>query len=304
MDPATDNAVRYYDRYAHSIVEEAIYGDRWLRWTYGSPLGRAASWMALRRVWFSVLVGVWMNTPFSARRIPAFIRSYGIDMTQFVTPKKGWHNFNEFFTRPLTPGARTTDPDPCRVILPADGRHLAYPDGSDLSHLVVKGRPFTLAELLGDEALAQRFKGGSLLISRLCPTDYHRFHFPVAGTPGRTRRLPGPLDSVSPVALKAGARSLCANKRELTLLDSPQAGLMALVDVGAACVGRIVQTFTHGQPVGKGAEKGFFLFGGSTVITLFEPNRIEFDADLLEHSAQGIETYARMGDSMGLLLAK
>ena len=283
-------------------MQEAIYGEGWLRWAYENPLGRLTNRAALRRAWFSVLFGAWMNTRASARRIPGFIEKFALDMEQFETPAGGWRSFNEFFIRPLKAGARPVDAAPDSVVLPADGRHTAFADGADLSALVVKGRPFTLAELLGDASLAQRFQDGALVVSRLCPTDYHRFHFPLAGLPGAARRLPGPLDSVSPVAIRAGARSLCANKRELTLLETPGAGLVALIEVGAACVGRIEQSFAPETPVAKGAQKGVFLFGGSTVITIFEPGRVKMADDLLEHSAQGMETYARMGDAMGRVL--
>jgi phosphatidylserine decarboxylase len=295
--------VRYYDRRARRVAEEAVYGEGWLRFSYGNPVGRLATGALVRRAWFSALFGAWMNTRASARNIPGFVARYGIDMTRFETPEAGWGSFNEFFSRKIKPEAHRVAPGDDTVVLPADGRHLAYPDGADLSGLVVKGRPFTLAELLGDAVLAQRFEGGALVVSRLCPTDYHRFHFPLAGTPGKTVRLPGPLDSVSPIAIRAGARCLCANKRELTLLETPRAGAVALVEVGAACVGRIEQTFRPDEPVAKGAEKGYFLFGGSTVVTVFEPGRVALDYDLVQETAAGMESYDRMGASLGKIVS-
>jgi phosphatidylserine decarboxylase len=293
--------VRYYDRYQGRVVEESIYGEKWLRFVYENPLGKLATFAVVKRAWFSVLFGAWMNTKRSAKNVPEFIARYGIDMAQFEVPAAGWANFNEFFSRRIKPESRPIAADPRTVILPADGRHTAYPDGADLSGLVVKGRAFTLAELLGDAALARTFEGGALVVSRLCPTDYHRFHFPLAGVPTAARRIKGPLDSVSPVAIGAGARSLCANKREVTILDTPNAGRVAIIEVGAACVGRMVQTFQPGAAVNKGAEKGYFLFGGSTVVTVFEQGRVELSDDLVAHSKDRMETYARMGDAMGAL---
>lgn len=301
MTNRASTPVRYYDRYAACVVEESIYGEGWLRFVYGNPLGKLANLAVVRRAWFSVLYGALMNTRRSVSKVPAFITRFGIDMGQFEVPEGGWRNFNEFFSRRIKPGARPIAAAPDTVVLPADGRHLVYPDGSDLSGLVVKGRGFSLAELLGDAELAKSFEGGSLIVSRLCPTDYHRFHFPFHGVPFATRRIGGPLDSVSPVAIRAGSRCLCANKRELTLLKTDDIGCVAMVDVGAACVGRIVQTFEPGVPVGKGTEKGYFLFGGSTVITVFEQGRIQFADDLVANSQEGLETYARMGDVMGLV---
>ncbi len=299
---AAAQPVRYFDRYENRVVEEAIYGERWLRWAYDNPLGRLTNSAILRRAWFSVLYGAWMNTRESAKRVPAFIRDYHIDMDHFESQPRGeWKSFNQFFVRELKAGARPLREEANVLVLPADGRHSAYADGADLSGLVVKGRPFTLEELLGDMNLAERFRGGAMVISRLCPTDYHRFHFPFEGVPSEAERIDGPLDSVNPIAIAAGARSLCANKRELTLLNTDNAGMIALLEVGAACVGRIVQSFEAGKAVAKGQEKGMFLFGGSTTITIFEPGRVTLADDLLKNTSRGLETYARMGDIMATL---
>jgi phosphatidylserine decarboxylase len=164
----------------------------------------------------------------------------------------------------------------------------------------VKGAKFTLAELLGDEALARKFSRGSMLISRLCPSDYHRFHFPASGIPSEATLIKGSLYSVSPIALRRNIRYLVMNKRFLTLIDTPEFGSMAMIEVGATNVGSIVQTFTPRQAVVKGLEKGLFAFGGSCVITLFSEGRMVFDADLVAQSAQCVETYAKMGDRMGM----
>jgi phosphatidylserine decarboxylase len=171
----------------------------------------------------------------------------------------------------------------------------------------VKGMKFTLAELLGEAALpedqrvlAKKFTGGAMLISRLCPVDYHRFHFPVGGTPSEASLINGWLYSVSPVALRRNIHYLIENKRELTLIQAPGFGEVAMLEVGATNVGSIVQSYTFGRDVAKGDEKGLFSFGGSCVITLFQAGRIRFDADLLEQSEQHLETYAKMGDRLGL----
>jgi phosphatidylserine decarboxylase len=147
--------------------------------------------------------------------------------------------------------------------------------------------------------LADKFAGGAMLISRLCPVDYHRFHFPVAGVPGEPRLINGWLYSVSPVALRKNIRYLVENKRVVTLVESPGFGTVAMIEVGATNVGSIKQTHVAGRPVAKGEEKGLFKFGGSCVITVFQRDRIKFDADFVKQSAECIETYARMGDRLG-----
>ena len=164
----------------------------------------------------------------------------------------------------------------------------------------MKGAVFDLRKLLGDEALAARFRDGSMVLSRLCPVDYHRFHFPVAGVPSAPTMIDGPLFSVNPVALRQNIHIFTENKRAITKIESEKFGLVLMLEVGATCVGSFDYTYSPGTRVEKGAEKGFFKFGGSSTITLFERGRIQIAPDLLDYSARGIELYARMGDRMGM----
>jgi phosphatidylserine decarboxylase len=185
-------------------------------------------------------------------------------------------------------------------VLPADGRHLVFPDVDRADGFHVKGEKFTLAELLGDRDLAAEFAGGAMLISRLAPVDYHRFHFPVSGNAGESRLIDGWLYSVHPIALRRNLRFLVENRRMVTLVKSAAFGTVAMIEIGATCVGRIGQTFIPGRNVSRGEEKGMFAFGGSCVITLFARDRIQLDTDLIEQSTQYRETYAKMGDRLGV----
>jgi len=136
-------------------------------------------------------------------------------------------------------------------------------------------------------------------MSRLCPVDYHRFHFPAAGVPEKPKILNGPLFSVSPIALRENIRFLVENRRGRSVMQTPKHGLVLMFEIGATNVGSIEYTFVPNEPVQKGAEKGYFKFGGSSMITLFEPGRVELAADLLEQTRRHIELYARVGDRMG-----
>jgi phosphatidylserine decarboxylase len=129
--------------------------------------------------------------------------------------------------------------------------------------------------------------------------DYHRFHFPVSGTPGPTRLINGPLFSVSPIALGRNLAYLWQNKRTITEIQTESLGTVLMMEIGATCVGTIEQTYQPDVAMLKGAEKGYFAFGGSSTITIFEPGKVELAEDLLRNSAQQIETYALMGDKMG-----
>lgn len=294
------NPIRYYDRYDKTIKTEKVYGERWLRLAYDNPVGRLAVWMFIRRRFFSLYYGWKMNQRGSDMLIYKFVAEYDVDVSEFAKSPFDFQTFNQFFHRALKPESRPIAQGAGVAVMPADGRHLAFHDVDTTPGFYVKGAKFTLAELLGDEKLAERFSRGSMLISRLCPSDYHRFHFPASGIPAEARLVNGWLYSVSPIALRRNIRYLVMNKRFITLIDTPEFGNIAMIEVGATNVGSILQTFTPKQAVVKGVEKGLFAFGGSCVITLFSEGRILFDADLLEQSSRCIESYARMGDHLGI----
>ncbi len=291
--------IRYFNRHTSQTETEQVYGETFLRFTYGNPLGQLALHALVKRAMFSRWFGRRMDRPASAAKIGPFLRQYGLDSAEFAEPPDSFRSFNEFFFRKLRPAARPVDPDPDTVVFPADGRHLGFADNSAIDGVFVKGQRFDIAALLADDSLTRKFAGGALILSRLCPVDYHRFHFPADGTPGTTRLVDGPLFSVSPIALRHNLARLWQNKRALTLLETPRFGSIAIIEVGATCVGSIRQTFHPGTPVTKGEEKGFFAFGGSSVVTLFEPGRVTLAADLLENSARRTELYARCGTPAG-----
>jgi phosphatidylserine decarboxylase len=183
--------------------------------------------------------------------------------------------------------------------LPADARYLVFPDIEKADGFWVKGKKFSLIELLQDKSLAERYKNGSMVISRLCPVDYHRFHFPCDCTPKESQLINGPLFSVNPIALKRNIEILSENKRVLTELNTTNFGNVLYIEVGATYVGSIVQTYIPGQSYAKGDEKGYFSFGGSCLILLFEPGKIVFDQDLINASLEKVEVRGLLGQSLG-----
>lgn len=292
--------IRYFDRHARVVKTEHIYGERWMRLAYENPIGRLFVWGLIRRAFFSQWYGHKMRKPESALRILPFVAKYDVDVDEFAKSPFDYKSFNEFFYRALKPGARPIAEGEKVAVFPADGRHLVFQDVDTAPGFYVKGAKFTMAELFGDASLAEKFAGGAMLISRLCPVDYHRFHFPVAGTPGEPRVINGWLYSVSPIALRRRLSYLVENKRVVTLVESPQFGTVAVIEVGATNVGSIQQSFVPGRAVAKGDEKGLFAFGGSCVITVFQRGRIRFDTDVNEQSAQHVETFAKMGERLGV----
>ncbi len=291
--------IRFYNRYKQAVEEERVFGEGWLRFAYENPAGRFFVWLLARRAFFSQWYGHKMRQPASSLRVLPFISKYEIDVDEFAKSPFDYKTFNEFFYRALKPESRPIAPGENIAVFPADGRHLGFQDIQAAAGFYVKGAKFSFAELLGDEQLAGKFAHGAMLISRLCPVDYHRFHFPVSGIPGEPRLINGWLYSVSPVALRRRLRYLIENKRVVTLVESTQFGTVAIVEVGATNVGSIQQSFVTGRPVKKGDEKGLFAFGGSCVITIFQRGKIQFDADLLASSEKHLELYAKMGDRLG-----
>lgn len=295
--------IHYYNRATSRIETEDVYGEGFLRWAYGNPLGRLTVALAVKRALFSRWYGWRMDQPSSRVKIEPFLATYNLATDEFAEPLESFESFNQFFYRKLTPSSRPINPALDVAVFPADGRHLVIPEVDSAKTFYLKGQSFDLAAFVGDAKLAAEFTGGSLLISRLCPVDYHRFHFPVAGQCSRSVLLPGSLRSVSPLALRRHLSILWENRRERSLIETEAFGKVLIMEIGATCVGGIHQTYTQGV-VRKGDEKGYFSFGGSCVVTLFQKNAIRFDDDLLTHSKQAIEVYARMGERCGAVAAK
>lgn len=299
--------IRYYDREGKTLNTESIYGEGFLRWAYGTVMGRLTVRLVVKRLLFSRWYGWRMSQPVSRKRIAPFIEKYELDSAEFMKSVNEFSHFNDFFWRRLKANARpiaqaelategqgqAVRHEP--VIFPADGRHLVISEVDTANLFYIKGQRFDLAAFIGDKSLAKDFAGGSMLISRLCPVDYHRFHFPVTGEAAAAQLLPGSLSSVSPLALRRRLSILWENRRERTLIQTKSFGNVLLFEIGATCVGGIHQCYTPGR-VESGTEKGYFSFGGSCVVTLFQKGRITFDSDLLEQSAAGIESYGRMGE--------
>jgi phosphatidylserine decarboxylase len=295
--------IRYIDRKTNTVEVEKIYGHRALSLFYGdSWLSRLFSLLftpLLSRIpLFSRIYGYFQKRASSAKKVDPFIADYGIDRSEFTNTH--FHSFNDFFIRTLKKEARPINPDPRRAVLPADGRYLVFPSLRQEDLFYVKGKPFDLSSFLQNGAYAKRFEEGSMVIARLCPTDYHRFHFVADGIPSKAKQIRGDYHSVSPLALKKNFSILWNNKRMVTDIDTDAFGKILYVEVGAICVGTIHQTYTPEKKVYKGDEKGYFSFGGSCIVLLFEKGSILFDKDLLLNSQRGYETKANYGVSLGM----
>jgi phosphatidylserine decarboxylase len=295
------DVIKFFNRYTSRVEQEQIYGASWMRWTYCNPFGRLALETLVKRPFFSLWYGWRMDRSASRNKVQPFIRNFGLDVNEFADPAESYRTFNEFFYRRLKPGARPVDVHPDAVVFPADGRHLGFPDAAKVEGVFVKGQHFDLDRMVGNAELAARYERGTVVLSRLCPVDYHRFHFPLAGKPSKTKLLNGPLYSVNPIALRRNLSYLWQNRRAITTLETDKFGTVLLLEIGATNVGSIIQTYRPGAPVAKGDEKGYFRFGGSSTLLLFEPGRVRLADDLVEQSRKLRELYARVGDRLGAI---
>ncbi len=295
----TFEKIKYVDRVRGETLTERVPGETFLKFLYYTPFGKIALESMVKRKFLSVFYGWLMCRRFSRKKIKKFVMENGIDMEEAKKEIDEFATFNDFFYRELKEGARQVAGAENVLASPADGKVLAYESICCKSQFIVKGFNFTLEEFLGDKSLARRYQGGTMFIVRLAPADYHRFHFPASGIAGESKSIRGYYYSVSPHALKKNSRVFCENKREYSLLETKTFGKLLICEVGAAMVGSIRQTYKTGLEVKKGQEKGYFLFGGSTLVLLFERGKIEVDGDILENTLKGIETRVKMGESLG-----
>jgi len=288
--------IQYVERESGLLKTEKVAGEKWLVWLYNNPVGEASLWGLAKRKVVSSIYGDMMDCPSSAEKIGPFVEEFNIDLG--IAQKQQFSTFNDFFTRKLKRDARLVDTNSNIVVSPADGKVLAYSNIIN-SDFIVKGYQFDVYSFLEDSALARKYHDGSLLIVRLAPNDYHRFHFPVDGSVSPIVRITGDYYSVNPIALHKMAEIFCLNKREFVVISNQQFGDVIMAEVGATMVGSIIQTY-NGNKVTKGEEKGFFKFGGSTVVLLFEKGKIHIDKDLLMNTSKNLETTVKVGERIGV----
>ncbi len=288
--------IEYIDRETSTLCKEKVPGERWLKWLYHNPFGKIALHSVVKNKFLSAWYGHKMDSPQSCAKIPDFVKNLGIDMDEATRAIEDYTSFNDFFIRDLKPEARPVDDESESIVSPADGKVMAFERIDQLGSFFVKGSKFSLDNFLQDKELSTKYSDGSLLIFRLAPADYHRFHFPANGHISATTQISGEYYSVSPYAVKNKLDIYWKNKREFSTLRTETSGNILLCEVGATMVGAIIQNYTPESEIKKGMEKGYFKFGGSTVIMLLEKGKNQIDNDILQNTAKGYETSIKMGE--------
>lgn len=291
--------IEYMNRSTDKIETEKVPGESFLKFLYYNPFGTLTLEALVKRKFLSRWYGKKMDSPKSCEMIEKFVKDNGINLAESEKSLKEFTSFNDFFIRKLRNGARKIDFDEDTLVSPADGKIIVIENMHDSSKFFLKGEEFTLKEFFKDEELAEKYQGGIMAIIRLAPVDYHRYHFPADGKISESKKIEGYYYSVSPHAIRQNFRIFCENKREYSILSTEKYGDICISEIGATMVGGIEQTYTPNTFVKKGMEKGYFYFGGSTVIMFLEKDRVEIDRDILENSINGIETKIFMGEGIG-----
>lgn len=306
MSTPPSNEINFWHRGHRKMETELVYGDRAIQYLYQNDWGKRANKL-VTSPWASKIYGFYQDLPISHRKVRPFIEKFNIDIAEYepgsrssYDPKDSYANFNEFFIRRFRIGKRPFVPEPKRMPAFAEARYVGHASIDPETAFPVKGSFLTAAGLLGNADVCRPFEGGPLLIARLCPVDYHRYHYPDSGRVIDQWRVNGRFDSVNPIALRIKPEIFIANERHVSILQTENFGKLAYIEVGAVCVGKIVQTHRWNKPFLRGEEKGYFLFGGSTVVLLGEKGAWKPSADILEKTSQGVETYLRLGEEVAV----
>lgn len=275
-------------------VENTTGQDRLLDFLYNTLPGRILL-KPLVRPGISRLTGRLLSTRVSAALVKPFIKCNQIDMTDYQ--KKDYSSFNDFFTRKILPSARPCKPDPTALLSPCDCKASVYPIAEDTT-FSIKHTEYTLRALLKSEKLARRFQGGTLYLLRLTVDDYHRYTYAVSGVKSKNYKIPGSFHTVNPVA-NDFLPIYKENTREYTLIRTAHLGDVLQMEVGALMVGKISNHELQKASVRQGTEKGFFEYGGSTIILLTEKGRLQARPDLIRNTSMGYETKILQGQKIG-----
>ena len=250
------------------------------------------------KAWMKDLVQAWgtvLDTPASAAGIETFRRATNYNLDDYIEGPSGWQTFNQFFAREVKSGRRPiAEPRNDKVIVsPADAVFMGQWPIDENSNITVKGVNWTIAELLDDSPYKDAFKGGVYTHSFLYIDDYHRYHVPVAGTVREVRNISGKVymdvfrEDDGTLNVVDGDTYQFNQERGLVVIDSPDVGLVAVLPIGMAYVSSVNLTTEVGAELRKGDQFGYFMFGGSDIVTVFQDRNVNLDADVGTKYLQG-----------------
>ena len=244
----------------------------------------------------SKLAGRYLSSAHSKWLISKFIERNEINMD--IYEECDYSSFNDFFTRKIKPDSRPVPEDLDVLISPCDCLATVYPIQENTT-FSIKNTEYTLRSLLRSPRLAKRFRGGYAYILRLTVEDYHRYLYSVSGKQSKNYHIDGTFHTVNPIA-NDYLPIYKENTREYTVIRSKEFGDVLQMEVGALLVGKI-SNHKQSTVVTRGEEKGFFEYGGSTIVVLTQKGRVTPRSDLLTNSKNGYETKVLQANPLGIL---
>ena len=248
--------------------------------------------------WMNQLVEAWgdfLDTPASAAGIETFMAATNYRIDDYFSGPSGWQTFNQFFAREVRPGKRpiAAPRDDTVIVSPADAVFMGQWPVDENSNITVKGVNWSISELLGDSQYADAFANGIYTHSFLYIDDYHRYHVPVGGVVREVRNIHGNVymdvrrNPDGSLDVVDGDTYQFNQERGLIVVDSPDVGLVAVLPIGMAYVSSVNLTPEVGATLQKGDEFGYFLFGGSDIVTVFQDRNVILDAEVGKKYLQG-----------------
>lgn len=292
--------IKYYNRNSKTYDIENVAGSGILDFIYSNPIGKNFLPKIASRKIITKIYGSCCDLRISKKYINKFVKNFNINMNDYEKGIEKYTSFNDFFYRKLSEDSRPIYSDKNFFVSPCDSKLLSIEKIDKDSSFLIKGFKYNLNELVHDKSISENYKNGICLIFRLCPTDYHRFHFVDSGICSKSNLINGNYYSVNPVALENISRVFLENKREYSILRSDNFDDILYIEIGATFVGSIIQTYSPSTKVNRGDEKGYFKFGGSTVIVILKENILKLDDDISLQSKLGIETSVYMGEKIGV----
>lgn len=241
----------------------------------------------------SSLVAIYMNSRLSKPRIKRFINKN--DINKFEYDDRRYKSYNDFFTRKVISCKRPIMGNKNILISPCDSKLLAYTINDDLT-LKIKGSYYSINSLV-EKDIMDEYKGGIALVFRLSVDNYHRYCYIDNGTKSKNYYIKGVLHTVQPLSISK-YNFFKTNSREYTILYTDNFDKVIEIEIGALMIGRIKNNHQE-YTFKKGEEKGYFEFGGSTIVLLFKKGVINLDKDIIENSKEEIETIVKYGEGIG-----
>lgn len=264
-----------------------------LSFLYNTKAGRIILWPLASNKFVSNLAGWLLNRKISCIGIKPFIRKNNIKIEDYE--KKRYNSFNDFFIRKIKPEKREIIMNDDVFISPCDSKLTVYKI-DDKTTFKVKNTIYDVFSLTRNKEISNEFKGGYALVFRLSPTDYHRYYYIDTGKTIKKYKIKGQFHTVNPIVYDK-FEVFKENTRECTLIETKNFDKLLYVEVGALLVGKIANHDVI--KFKKGDEKGYFMYGGSTVIVLVKNNIVKIDNEILNNSKNGYETYVKLGEKIG-----